>query len=70
MEHQQEEQAPRERGQLLQQAIISGNAYCDEGGSTDLERRRKTALLYRATLEIKLRMVIDDRRDHETKEMA
>jgi len=56
MEHQQEEQAPRERerGQLLQQAIISGNAYFDESGSTDIERRRKTALLYRATLEIKL----------------
>ncbi|WP_158684088.1 hypothetical protein [Stenotrophomonas sp. MYb57] len=53
MQHQQEEQAPRERGQLLQQAIISGNAYFDENGSTDIERRRKTALLYRATLEIK-----------------
>ena len=54
MEHQQGEQAPRERAQLLQQAIISGNAYFDESGSTDIERRRKTALLYRATLEIKL----------------
>lgn len=54
MERQQEEQAPRERGQLLQQAINSGNAYFDESGSTDIERRRKTALLYRATLEIKL----------------
>lgn len=41
-------------GNLLQQAIVSGNAYFDANGSTDIERRRKTALLYRATLEIKL----------------